>query len=281
MTWYPPVTARMRACPFVRASGLVRARPFALTLALALAPVALALSGCATSDTRSLAPASSGDQMRLAQLRYDRREYTEAIELLKGYIQYQPGASDVGAAHHLLGMCYVARREWPLATGEFLIVTSDFTDSPQLGDSHYWLGYSYWKQARPAPYDQDFTRRSISQWDRFLALFPDHPRAAEARDYRAQGRARLAEKSVKNGELYLKLKQWSPAAVYFLEVERDFPDTPWIDRAQVGHAESLRQQGKFDEARRLLEPALDGMADPDQRRRAEVLLRMLPPSNVP
>ncbi len=247
--------------------------------ALALA-VGLGLHGCASS-TRSLAPASGADQMRIAQMRYDRREYTEAIELLKGYIQYQPGASDLGEAHFLLGMCYVSRREWPLAAGEFLIVTSDFTDSSRLADAHYWLGFAYWKQARPAPYDQDYTRRSIAQWDRFLGLFPDHPRAEEAHGYRAQGRARLAEKSVKNGELYLKLKQWNPADVYFRLVENEFSDTPWVDRARVGRAESLRQRGKYAEARDLLESALPGMTDDDQRRRAEGLLKKLPASNVP
>jgi TolA-binding protein len=46
-------------------------------------------------------------------------------------------------------MCYIKRAEWPLAQTEFQIVTTDFVDSPRLADAHYWLGTSYWKQARP------------------------------------------------------------------------------------------------------------------------------------
>src|SRR5262245_1640813 len=153
----------------------------ALALALGLvALLGLAASGCG-SASRPVAAATPQDQLRLAQLRYDRREYLESIELAKGYIQFHAGASDLDEAHFLLGMCYVQRKEWPLAAGEFLIVTSEFPDSPRAGDAHYWLAMSYWRQARGPSFDQDYTRRAIAQWDRFLQLFPDHPKAEEGK----------------------------------------------------------------------------------------------------
>jgi hypothetical protein len=82
---------------------------------------------------------------------------------------------------------------------------------------------SYWKQTRPAPYDQEMTRRSIAQFERFLTLFPDHPNAAEIKQYRLTARDRLAEKAFRNGRLYLKLHHWDPARYYFALVRSDYP----------------------------------------------------------
>jgi outer membrane protein assembly factor BamD (BamD/ComL family) len=249
-------------------------RSFAAAIAV-LSALALGGPGCG-SINRPIAPAAPQEQLRLAQLRYDRREYTEAIELVQGYIQYRAGASDLDDAHFLLGMCYVQRKEWPLAAGEFLIVVSDFSDSPRAGDAHYWLGMSYWKQARKPQFDQDFTRRSIAQWDRFLQLFPDHPKAGEVKAMRVEARDRLAEKALRNGNLYVKLHHWTPARYYFDLVLQDFADTRWVDQARVGIAEALRGQGKLAEARAGLEQALPALKDPSAKRRAEELIKKLP-----
>ena len=127
--------------------------------------VAVLVSGCATGGGRPLAPAASTDQLRVAKQRYEQHDYAEAVELLKGYIQFQSGASDLDEAHFLLGMSYVKRQEWPLAATEFSILSTDFQDSARLPDAQYWLGLSYWKQSKSAPYDQDMTRRAIAQFE--------------------------------------------------------------------------------------------------------------------
>ena len=241
-----------------------------------VAAFAAVLGGCA-SVNRPIAAASPGDQLRIAQLRYDNRDYTEAINLLQQFIQYNAQSPDLDRAHFLLGMCYVQRKEWPLSAGEFVIITSDFPDSPQLADAHYWLGVSYWRQSRPAAYDQDATLRANAQWQRFLNLYPDHPKAAEARGFHAEGRARLAEKAIKNGRLYVVLKHWKPALVYFDEVIKDYADTPWIDWALVGRGEALRGMQRTDEARAALEEALPRLKDAEAKEKAQKILEDMPP----
>jgi outer membrane protein assembly factor BamD len=232
-------------------------------------------AGCAGID-RPVASASPADQLRIARLRYDHRDYTEAIAQLTQFIQYNQQSPDLDEAHFLLGMCHVQRKEWPLAATEFMVVTTDFTDSPRVADAHYWLGVSYWRQSRPAAYDQDNTRRSIAQWQRFLNLYPEHPQAAEARQHLADGRARLAEKSLKNGQLYITLKHYGPALVYFDEVVNDYADTPWLEWALVGRGEALRGQRRYDEARTALEQALPQLRNGEAKARAEELLKKLP-----
>jgi len=236
---------------------------------------AIVVSGCASGGGHALAPAAGADQLRVAQLRYDRHEYTGAIELLKGYLQYQTGAGDLDQAHFLLGMCYVQDKDWPMAATEFGLVTTDFADSPRAADAHYWLALSYWKQSHPAAYDQEMTRRAIAQVDRFLALYPGHPKAAEAQQIKRDGRARLAEKAIKNGRLYLKLRQFTPARYYFAQVQKDYADTPWVEQARVGEAEALFGLGQKDAARQMLGGDDATWNDLDAKQRAAALKKRI------
>jgi outer membrane protein assembly factor BamD len=237
--------------------------------------LALVLAGCATGGGRPLAPAAGPDQLRVAQLRYDRHEYTGAVELLKGYLQYQSGAGDLDQAHFLLGMSYVQQKDWPMAATEFSEVTTDFADSPRAPDAHYWLAVSYWRQSHGAPYDQDMTRRAIAQVDRFVGRYPDHPKVAEAQAIKRDGRSRLAEKAVRNGLLYLKLRHFTPARYYFQLVQKDFADTPWTEQARVGEAEALLGLGQKDAARSLLGGSGAAWSDVDARKRAAALLKRI------
>jgi outer membrane assembly lipoprotein YfiO len=240
-----------------------------------LAVLAVLLAGCATGGHRPLAPAAGPDQLRVAKLRYDEHQYADAIELLKGYLQFQTGAPDLDEAHFLLGMSYYKREEWPLAGTEFQLLITDFADSPRLGDAHYWLGMAYWKQSRPAPYDQDMTRRAMAQFDRFLTLFPDHPQAHEIKQLRLTARDRLAEKANRNGRLYLKLHYWDPARYYFALVRSDYPETRWAERSLAGQAAALMGLRRMEEARALLEAGLPTLTDPEARHAADEVLKKL------
>jgi outer membrane assembly lipoprotein YfiO len=247
-------------------------RPYAH---LILVAVAAALAGCASGGGHTLATASGPDQLRVAHLRYERREYTETVDLVKGYLQYQSGAGDLDDAHFLLGMCYVQQKDWPLASTEFSELTTSFADSKLASDAHYWLAVTYWKQARGAAYDQDMTRRAIAESERFVALFPTHPKVAEVKVIEHDGRGRLAEKAVKNGRLYLKLHLFGPARYYFDMVKKDYADTPWVEQATVGGAEALYGLGKKDEAKAALGGDRSSWVDPDARHRAASLLKRI------
>jgi len=240
--------------------------------------VVVLVSGCATGGGRPLAPAASTDQLRVAKQRYEQHDYAEAVDLLKGYIQFQSGASDLDEAHFLLGMCYVKRQEWPLAATEFSILSTDFQDSPRLPDAQYWLGVSYWRQSKSAPYDQDMTRRAIAQFDRFLSMFPDHPQVAEVKEHRGAARERLAEKAFRNGKLYLKLHYWEPARYYFSLARSDYPETRWAERSLAGEAEALIALNKAEQARALLDANRDTLTDPEAKARAQAITKKLPPT---
>jgi len=195
----------------------------------------------------------TGDIIAYGKAAYERHEYSDAIEFLKGYVTREPTGDKADEAHYYLGLCYFQTNEWPSAATEFLIVINEFAGSVHVPDSHYWLGLSYWKEARGASYDQDYTHRALDEFERFIAQYPDHPRFAEVKTARAEARARLAKKAYDNGRIYAKLGYYTPARSYFRVVQNEFPDTPWNAWAILGEAQAWAKQKYWEESNAALE----------------------------
>jgi outer membrane protein assembly factor BamD len=211
------------------------------------------LASCAHAPKKPNVEMPSGDIVAYGKASFERHEYSDAIEFFKGYVQREPTGDKADEAHYYLGLCYFHTSEWPSAATEFQIVINEFSGSQFVPDSHYYLGLSYWKEARPPSYDQDYTHRAIDEFERFIQLYPDHPRLEEVKRARAEGRSRLAHKAYENGRIYAKLGYYAPARSYFQVVENEFPDTPWNGQAILAEAQAWAKQKYWEESNAALE----------------------------
>jgi outer membrane assembly lipoprotein YfiO len=195
---------------------------------------ASALAGCAAG----VLPAVHSERERLdiARRMAARRDYTDAIEMLKTFIANNAGSAEADHAIYLLGDCYLKQKDWALGAVEFERLTRDYPESDSAGSASFQLGVALYGQAREPDFDQDFTRRAETQWENYLHAFPGHWLNAEA-DHRVQlARIRLANKLANTGHLYVKLRQLEPARVYFHRVETEYADTPVLGDAWIGLA---------------------------------------------
>jgi outer membrane assembly lipoprotein YfiO len=226
--------------------------------------LALAAGGCGGSAGIPMeSEPPPADQISLARVAIEKRNLTEAESLLKGYLDYNPAGLDAGEAHYLLGMIYFRRKEWPSSATEYSIVVNQFGSDDRVPDARYHLGLSYWKQARPAPYDQEYTIRALTEFDRFLSLYPDHPQAEEVLTSRNEARGRLARKAFDTGNLYLRLGYLDPARYYFRQVQTEFEDTEWAFEAALGEARTFVKEKDWIRAQDVLMRLLD--AEPPGR----------------
>src|SRR4029450_9114822 len=178
-----------------------------------------AVSGCAHAPHKPRAEMATGDILSYGKDSFERKQYGGAIEFFKGYILREPSGEKTDQAHWYLGLCYFRTSEWPSAATEFQIIMNEFAGSTYVPDARYYLGLSCWKQSRPGPCDQDYTHRAVTEFERFLELYPDHPKVEEVRRARAEARNRLADKAYENGRIYLKLGHLVPARQYFQAVQ--------------------------------------------------------------
>jgi outer membrane protein assembly factor BamD len=222
-------------------------------LLLLAAAVALGAAGCGHPLKGARPDLPAADQMTLGERAIENGENYDAQQLLKGYLEREPSGEKADEAHYLLGLSFFRTSDWPSAATEFVIVTNQFADSPRVPDAQYHLGIAYWKQARGAAYDQDYTRLALNQFDRFLSIYPDHPKVEEIRQLRAEAEGRLAKKDYDNGKLYLKMGFLDAARFYFREVRRQHPGTSWAHEAWLGEARSWMKEGRWAEATSALE----------------------------
>ena len=110
------------------------------------------------------------------------------------------------------------------------------------------LGDALFGQTRPVDFDQEYTVRAIRQWDGYLRAFPDHWRGEEARERVMQSRMRLAQKALDTAGLYVKLRFFDPARVYYQMVIDEYGDTPKAGEGFLGLARCDALEGKRDRA---------------------------------
>ena len=196
---------------------------------------------------------SETDRLEEARKQARQRDYLNAIELLKTYIDRNAGSADVDEAIYLLGMCYIGSKEYPNAAGEFERLLRDYPESDSAASASFRLGEALFGQSRPPDFDPEYTHRALDQWERYRREFPGHWLQDEADRRIAACRTRLARKTLDTANLYFKLRQVEPARVYYKRVEAEYADTPLLGDAIIGIARCDALDGRTAEAIKYLQ----------------------------
>jgi outer membrane protein assembly factor BamD len=196
--------------------------------------LALLIAGCAASTLPSVH--SESERLAVAQRLAAKRDFADAIQLLKTYITNNVGSADVDHAVYLLGQCYLDSREYASAAVEFERLLREFPESDSSGSAAFQLGAAYFGQSRPPDFDQEFTVKAVSQWRQYQQSYPGHWLGPES-EHRIQiARMRMATKWLNDANLYVKLRDLGPARAYYRRVEDEYGDLPQLADAWVGLA---------------------------------------------
>jgi len=213
---------------------------------LAVVCLTLTLAGCAAHTMPEVR--TEADRLQMARTAMDKHQYIDAAELLKGYVQRNAGTAQVDGAICMLGECFLNTHDWVPAQEQFEKLLRDYPESDSAGSASFLLGDAFMGQSRPRDFDQQFTQRALDQWDEYVRRYPDHWRHEQAEQRVLDAPTTLARKLVDTADLYVKLRQYTPARIYYQRVIDDYHDTvPLID-AQVGLAILQARLGKFEEA---------------------------------
>jgi outer membrane protein assembly factor BamD len=117
----------------------------------------------------------------------------------------------------------------------------------------YYIAAAYMEQAPRPERDQTKTARALSELNLLLREYPDTDFRDEADEARALCRSRLAQKEYLNGSLYLGLRHYESARIYFDSILADYADTDWAGPALLGKGISFAGEKRVAEARRAFE----------------------------
>jgi len=240
-----------------------------ITRSLILFPL-LSLMGCGGSFKESRREGTPDFQA--AKAAFDRGDYIDAIPDFKAYVEQFPGTDRTDDALYYLGLSYIHEKDYALASAQFDRLLRDFPTSTLQADALLELARCDDLQSHPAPLDQTETVRALTRYNQFVEQYPDHPRIGEAKARIRVLRDRLAEKLLRSGRLYSKLRKERAAEFYLRKVLTQYPDSKWTSEATLLLASVLERQGRRSEAaeiRKNSAPALnkDSKRKPDKRLR--------------
>ena len=208
--------------------------------------------------------------------RYDKGDYLEATSGLEFYTLNFSGSSLVDSAQFLLGHAHYKLKEYLLAADAFEHLYHRFPRSRFVPDAMYMVGVCYWKMSPKYSLDQDYTYRTLDALQAFIDYHPEYvDRVKDAQDLIELGRNKLAHKEYANGMIYLKMKDYEAAIIYFSSIVDRFYDTEWAPQAAFQLAVCLVRQDKREEAKSAFRDFISKYPDHPWRSRAESALNGL------
>ena len=113
-------------------------------------------------------------------------------------------------------------------------IINNYPDSMLAGDAYLLLAQTFARLVDGPEYDQGATRESISHFEDFLILFPNHPNVKQGEDGLATMKGIEAESQIVKGDFYFyKWKDYRAAKVFYNEAITTAPETSEAAHAQV------------------------------------------------
>jgi outer membrane protein assembly factor BamD len=216
-----------------------------------------------------------------AKTAYDHGNYMDAIPDFKAYVEQFPGTDLTDDALYYLGLSYIHEKDYALASAQFDRLLRDFPTSPLQADALLELARCDDLQSHSAPLDQTETERALTRYNQFVEQYPDHRRVGEAKARIQALRDRLAEKLMRSGRLYFKLRRDAAAEFYLKRLLTLYPDSKWAGEATLLLSSVLERQGRKPEAVELLRKVPPTSGDKELKRKADDRLRGLQASEAP
>ena len=203
--------------------------------------------GCARSRKGELMTAA--ESLRHAMTLYENEDYLDAEEEFSAITLNYPGSVVVDSAEFYLGETHFALKEYILAASSYERVITQYPRSELVPMSQYKIGECYYLISPVYFLDQEYTRKAIVEFQKFLEDFPDDQMAPQAEKYLFLCRQKLAEKAYKAGILYIKISEYPSAVLYFDDVLDNYYDTKYAPLALYYKGIALEKNKQFQEAK--------------------------------
>jgi outer membrane protein assembly factor BamD len=170
--------------------------------------------------------------------RFAHRDWIEAQQHFKRFLDSSPGEAQADSAQLLVGQCLFNEKSYAEAAVEFAILGREYPRSDLLDDAAYAECLCYFEQMRPAQLDPTFAARARTCLNEFLLRYPDATQREDAEKHLGRIADLLAEKELRLGMMFCKMKRPAAALVYLQEILDEYPSSKsapqallWIGRS--------------------------------------------------
>lgn len=239
--------------------NLKSSSPIFATLAGALV---LAFCGCSSSKPKD-AKADCEPRFQKLHEKFEKEKYAYVKEGYDEYVIACAGTEYAEQAYFELGEAHFALKEWVEAESEYESFLREFPASRRYDETvRYKLALSQGEQVEIPQRDQTKTLDAIRQFESYLALYGDTPRADTARTKLEDLRKLLVERDMRIARLYKRMGEPLAAATYYKHILKEYGDHVSRREIILKLAECYIDLEQFVEAENQLSQ-FDGIAKDD------------------
>ena len=179
---------------------------------------------------------------------YEQEDYEEAVKEFESIILQYPGSSIIDDAQYYLAMTRFQREEYILAAYQFSKLIKGMPSSEFLADAQFKLADCYYELSPDFTLDQQYSKKSIEEFQVFIDFFPLNPKVADAETKIKELNDKLARKEYETARIYDKMEYYLAAFKYYDSVMEIYHDTQYAPLALYNKINLLVDRNRESEA---------------------------------
>jgi outer membrane protein assembly factor BamD len=152
----------------------------------------------------------------------------------------------VDDAQFYLAESHFKCEEFLIAAAEYQKLINDYPESPYVEQAFFKIGSSYLKLSQRPELDQEYTSKSLRQFQVFIEAYPNSSYRDEAEKKMAILRKKLAKKQLLGANVYRKMGIYDSAVIYYDILLEKYYDTPQAEEAMFYKAECQFKLKKYN-----------------------------------
>ncbi len=169
---------------------------------------------------------------------FESGKYDRAITLLEELVPFFKGTSRAEESLYLLAQSYYNTKDYTSATEMFTTYYNTFPKGEYAEPALFYAAYGMYLDSPDARLDQTKTYKAISEFQRYMEIYPQSERAEQAKNYMFELQEKLAYKELLAAELYLRLgnymgNNYESAVITAREALKNYPYSKYAEDYQM------------------------------------------------
>src|SRR5215216_2879326 len=172
-------------------------------------------------------------KLRMAEQYYAKKKYNFAQQIYEDIMPYFRGAPEFEDIYYKYAYTGYYQGDYLNAESLFKTFLEIYPNSSKAEEVDYMRAYTFYKQSPKPALDQTNTIKAMGMMQTFINTHPGSPRNKEASEIIDICRQKLEIKDHKSAQLYFDLGQYRAAAVAFVGVLNNYPESDKADEYKL------------------------------------------------
>lgn len=214
-----------------------------------------AIVGCSGAKVKKDKPAEVIYKEAMAF--FEKKHYEDAVAAFQELYAKYPMSQYAVKAKLKIADSYFNEESYPEGISAYKEFEKLHPTNENIPYAVFQIGLSYFKQMLTIDRDQTATRNAVTEFERFLSLFPGSQYADQARKNLVICKNSLAENEFYIGSFYFKKGNYTAAVERFMFAIARYPDFPDMDKVLFYAGKSHIELNEGDKGKVLLEKLLN------------------------